>query len=37
MRGVREEQSTTWTSFWRGTYEQDPALRGEFSQAVGRK
>jgi GTP cyclohydrolase I len=36
MRGVREEQSTTWTSFWRGNYEQDPALRGEFSRAVDR-
>jgi GTP cyclohydrolase I len=30
MRGVREEQSRTWTSFWRGNYEQDAALRGEF-------
>jgi GTP cyclohydrolase I len=30
MRGVREENSTTWTSFWRGNYEQDPALREEF-------
>jgi GTP cyclohydrolase I len=36
MRGVREEQSTTWTSFWRGTYEQDPTLRDEFFRAVGR-
>lgn len=36
MRGVREEQSTTWTSFWRGTYEQDPTLRDEFLRAVGR-
>jgi GTP cyclohydrolase I len=32
MRGVREEQSRTWTSFWRGTYEDDPALRDEFLQ-----
>jgi GTP cyclohydrolase I len=30
MRGVREEQSRTWTAFWRGTYEQNPDLRGEF-------
>jgi GTP cyclohydrolase IA len=30
MRGVREEQSRTWTSFWRGNYENDPALRDEF-------
>ncbi|MDQ4149784.1 MAG: GTP cyclohydrolase I [Actinomycetota bacterium] len=32
MRGVREEQSRTWTSFWRGSYENDPAMRGEFLQ-----
>jgi len=30
MRGVREERSSTWTSFWRGAYEQDPSLREEF-------
>ena len=30
MRGVREESSITWTSFWRGNYEQDPMLREEF-------
>lgn len=30
MRGVREEQSRTWTSFWRGSYEEDPAIRDEF-------
>jgi GTP cyclohydrolase I len=30
MRGVREEQSRTWTTFWRGTYEDDPAMRDEF-------
>jgi GTP cyclohydrolase IA len=30
MRGVREEQSNTWTTFWRGNYEQDPSLRDEF-------
>ena len=30
MRGVREEQSRTWTSFWRGSYEDDPAIREEF-------
>ena len=34
MRGVREEQSKTWTSFWRGAYEDDPELRREFLQAV---
>lgn len=30
MRGVREEQSRTWTSFWRGNYENDPSMREEF-------
>ncbi|MHB8572925.1 MAG: GTP cyclohydrolase I [Candidatus Dormibacteria bacterium] len=30
MRGVREHQSKTWTTFWRGNYEQDPQLRSEF-------
>ena len=36
MRGVREEQSSTWTSFWRGTYDEDPELRQAFLQAVTR-
>ncbi len=36
MRGVREEGSSTWTSFWRGTYEEDPELRRSFLQAVTR-
>jgi GTP cyclohydrolase IA len=36
MRGVREEQSRTWTSFWRGNYENDPALRDEFLQVARR-
>jgi len=27
MRGVREDQSKTWTSFWRGSYETQPAMR----------
>jgi len=36
MRGVREEHSSTVTSFWRGTYEDEPELRREFlSQARG--
>ncbi len=30
MRGVREEQSRTWTSFWRGSYEDEPSIREEF-------
>ncbi len=37
MRGVREEQSRTWTSFWRGNYEDDPALRDEFLQVARRQ
>ncbi|MDQ3990729.1 MAG: GTP cyclohydrolase I [Actinomycetota bacterium] len=32
MRGVREEQSRTWTTFWRGVYESEPSLRDEFLQ-----
>ena len=36
MRGVREEHSTTVTSVWRGTYEDEPELRREFlEQARG--
>lgn len=34
MRGVSEEQSKTWTSFWRGTYEDEPQLRQEFLQVA---
>ena len=30
MRGVREGESTTRTSFWRGNYERDAGLRTEF-------
>lgn len=37
MRGVREEQSRTWTSFWRGNYEEDPSLRDEFLQVARRR
>src|SRR5262245_18854896 len=37
MRGVREERSSTWTSFWRGVYEDEPSLRDEFLRAVGRR
>lgn len=36
MRGVAEEQSKTWTSFWRGNYEEDPEARQEFLQVVQR-
>ena len=34
MRGVREDQSRTWTSFWRGSYEAEPPMRAEFLQTV---
>jgi GTP cyclohydrolase I len=30
MRGVRELQSSTRTTFWRGNYDADPSLRSEF-------
>lgn len=36
MRGVCEAQSKTWTSFWRGNYEAEPAMRDEFLQVVGK-
>jgi GTP cyclohydrolase IA len=36
MRGVREEDSQTWTSFWRGVYEDDQGLRDEFLGAIRR-
>jgi GTP cyclohydrolase IA len=34
MRGVREEQSRTWTAFWRGNYEQYPDMRAEFLEVA---
>ena len=34
MRGVREEHSRTWTSFWRGSYETETAMREEFLRTV---
>jgi GTP cyclohydrolase I len=30
MRGVRESESMTRTTFWRGSYESNPQLREEF-------
>ena len=36
MRGVREGESTTRTTFWRGNYEQDPQLRTEFTSLCRR-
>ncbi len=32
MRGVREEQSRTVTTFWRGTFDDDAQMRHEFLQ-----
>jgi GTP cyclohydrolase I len=30
MRGVREQEATTRTTFWRGAYESNDELRAEF-------
>ena len=35
MRGVREIQPLTRTTFWRGVYADDPALRAEFLTVCG--
>jgi GTP cyclohydrolase I len=35
MRGVREDSPLTRTTFWRGVYDGDPALRAEFLTACG--
>ena len=35
MRGVREEAPFTKSTFWRGMYDEDPALRAEFLTACG--
>jgi GTP cyclohydrolase I len=35
MRGVQEAASLTRTTFWRGTYDDNPALRSEFFVACG--
>jgi GTP cyclohydrolase I len=35
MRGVRETSSLTRTTFWRGEYDENPALRSEFFVACG--
>ena len=35
MRGVRETAALTRTTFWRGEYEDNPALRAEFFTASG--
>jgi len=34
-RGVRESSPKTRTTFWRGKYEKNPALRSEFYVACG--
>jgi GTP cyclohydrolase IA len=36
MRGVREIESSTRTSYWRGNYDTDPDLRAEFFVHCGR-
>src|SRR6266851_148582 len=36
MRGVREIESSTRTTYWRGSYEADPQLRSEFFQLCSR-
>jgi GTP cyclohydrolase I len=35
MRGVQEVSPLTRTTFWRGEYENNPALRSEFFVACG--
>lgn len=35
MRGVREIESSTRTTYWRGNYDSDPHLRGEFFALCG--
>ncbi len=35
MRGVRESESRTRTTNWRGAYEEDPDLRAEFQRICG--
>ncbi len=37
MRGVKEMSPMTRTTFWRGNYDGDPALRAEFMAACGKK
>jgi GTP cyclohydrolase I len=37
MRGVQEVSQLTRTTFWRGAYDGDPALRQEFLVACGRE
>ena len=36
MRGVREIESSTRTTYWRGNYDGDPDLRAEFSRLCAR-
>jgi GTP cyclohydrolase I len=35
MRGVRDTESSTRTTFWRGNYDTDPQLRAEFMRLCG--
>ena len=36
MRGVREHESRTWTTHWRGNYQSDASLRAEFLRVAAR-
>jgi len=36
MRGVREIESSTRTTYWRGNYDTDPQLRADFHRLCGR-
>jgi GTP cyclohydrolase I len=35
MRGVEEPAALTRTTFWRGEYDSNPALRSEFMNSCG--
>jgi GTP cyclohydrolase I len=37
MRGVREIESSTRTTYWRGNYDTDPHLRTEFFELCGQR
>ena len=37
MRGVRDIESSTRTTYWRGNYDGDPQLRAEFLQLCGNR
>ena len=35
MRGVREIESSTRTTYWRGAYDEEPVLRAGFFRLCG--